>query len=81
MIRGIQNHGVYALPHPITRHQMKHDKGHHFVMRYDASVDAHEGVRNTMRLDPRVIRSAHVKLGDGKLKTMASFGNVKWDTS
>ena len=79
MIRGLQNHGVYALPTPVTRHQMRHERGHHFVMRYDASVDAHFGVRNTMKLDPRVIRAAHVKVGDGKLLGMAKFGNVKWD--
>lgn len=79
VIRGLQNHGVYTLPTPITRHQMRHDKGHHFVMRYDASSDAHNGVRSTMRLDPRVIRSAHVKVGDGKLAGMAKLGGVKWD--
>lgn len=79
MIRGLQNHGVYALPRPVVRHQMKHDKGHHFVMRYDASADAHAGVRRTMRLDPRVIRSGHVKVSDQKLEGMSGFGGVKWD--
>lgn len=59
---------------------MKHREGHYFVMRYDASADAHSGVRNTMKLDPRVIRAAHVKLGNGTLANMAKFGGVKWDT-
>lgn len=58
---------------------MRHDRGHHFVMRYDASAEAHASVRNTMRLDPRVIRAAHVKVSDQKLKGMAGFGPVKWD--
>ncbi|SPO03062.1 related to ribosomal protein [Cephalotrichum gorgonifer] len=80
VIRGIQNHGVYALPRPVTRHQMKHREGHHFVMRYDASPEAHAGVRSTMRIDPRVIRAAHVKLGSGSLADAARFGPVKWDT-
>lgn len=80
MIRGIQNHGIYSLPRPLVRHQMKHREGHYFVMRYDASTDAHSGVRNTMKLDPRVIRAAHVKLGDGTLGSMAKFGGAKWDT-
>ena len=47
-------------------------------MRYDASVKTHEEVRQTMRFDPRVIRSAHVKLGDGKLEGMARFGAPSW---
>jgi hypothetical protein len=49
-------------------------------MRYDASAKIHETVRSTLRLEPRMIRSAHVKLGDGRLTTTAKFGAPKWKT-
>ncbi|KEZ45269.1 hypothetical protein SAPIO_CDS2059 [Scedosporium apiospermum] len=81
VIRGLANLGVFSLPSPVTRHQMKHKEGHYFVMRYDASAAAHDGVRATMRLDPRVVRAAHVKLGDGTLASLAKFGPVKWNTA
>ncbi|EGY19401.1 37S ribosomal protein Mrp17 [Verticillium dahliae VdLs.17] len=79
VVRGLANWGVFALPRPITRAQMKHKEGHYFVMRYDASARAHQTMRSTISLDPRVIRSAHVKVGDGKLGSMARFGAIKWD--
>ncbi|CRK16275.1 hypothetical protein BN1708_011712, partial [Verticillium longisporum] len=79
VVRGLANWGVFALPRPITRAQMKHKEGHYFVMRYDASARAHQTMRSTISLDPRVIRSAHVKVGDGKLSSMARFGAIKWD--
>lgn len=60
---------------------MKHTHGHYFVMRYDASTAVHKDVRNTLQLEPRMIRSAHVKLGDGKLDTLSSFGPPKWRTT
>lgn len=58
---------------------MKHKSGHYFVMRYDASKGAHHDMRTTINLDPRVVRTGHVKLGDGKLETSAKFGNINWD--
>lgn len=79
VIRGMANWGVFQLPRPVSRAQMKHKSGHYFVMRYDASSATHSDMRNTINLDPRVIRTAHVKLGDGKLQTAARFGDVKWD--
>ncbi|KAL2752342.1 hypothetical protein ACRALDRAFT_1072313 [Sodiomyces alcalophilus JCM 7366] len=79
VVRGIANWGVFMLPRPVTRAQMKHKSGHYFVMRYDASGAAHQTMRSTINLDPRVIRTSHVKLGDGKLENMAKFGNISWD--
>lgn len=58
---------------------MKHKSGHYFVMRYDASAKTHQNMRSTINLDPRVVRTAHVKLGDGKLESSAKFGAIKWD--
>jgi len=78
VVRGIANWGVFSLPRPISVHQMKHTHGHYFVMRYDSSSKVHNDLRTTLRLEPRMIRSAHVKLGDGKLETMSKFGPPKW---
>ncbi|KAL6399211.1 phytoene synthetase/ ribosomal protein S6 [Ilyonectria robusta] len=80
VVRGLANWGVFSLPKPISVHQMKHTHGHYFVMRYDSSTKVHTDIRNTLRLEPRMIRSAHVKLGDGKLDTLARFGPPKWKT-
>ncbi|PWI76088.1 37S ribosomal protein MRP17 [Purpureocillium lilacinum] len=80
VVRGLSNWGVFSLPKPVSVHQMKHTHGHYFVMRYDASTKVHGDVRNTLRLEPRMIRAAHVKLGDGKLETLSRFGAPKWRT-
>lgn len=50
-------------------------------MRYDAAAKVHHDVRNTLRLEPRMIRAAHVKLGDGKLESLSRFGPPKWKTT
>ncbi|KAI9897746.1 hypothetical protein N3K66_007602 [Trichothecium roseum] len=81
VVRGISNWGVFALPKPLTVHQMRHTHGHYFAMRYDSSAGVHAELRKTLRLEPRMIRSAHVKLGDGKLETLARFGAPKWRTT
>lgn len=81
MIRGLANWGVFSLPKPVSIHQMKHTHGHYFVMRYDSSTAVHKDIRSTLGLEPRMIRSAHVKLGDGKLDTIARFGPPKWKTA
>lgn len=67
------------LPKPVVSAQMKYKTGHYFVMRYDASSKAHMNMRSTINLDPRVIRTAHVKVGNGKLETLAKYGAIKWD--
>ena len=78
VVRGLANWGVFSLPRPVSIHQMKHTHGHYFVVRYDASASTHSDVRKTLRLEPRMIRAAHVKLGDGKLESLARFGAPKW---
>ncbi|KAK1241933.1 hypothetical protein MKX07_007756 [Trichoderma sp. CBMAI-0711] len=80
VIRGLSNWGVFSLPKPVSIHQMKHTHGHYFVMRYDSSAAVHHDVRSTLRLEPRMIRAAHVKLGDGKLETVSRFGPPRWRT-
>ncbi|KAI1338191.1 ribosomal protein S6 [Xylariaceae sp. FL0016] len=78
VIRGLDNWGVFSLPKAISVHQMRHTSGHYFAMRFDASVGTQEAVRNMLRLDPRMVRHTSVRLGDGKLETMARFGAVDW---
>lgn len=78
MIRSLSNWGVFALPRAVSRNQMRHYNGHYFVMRYDASVRTQEQVRQTLGLDPRVVRSTSVKLGDGKLERLSKFGSIEW---
>ncbi|KAM3443762.1 hypothetical protein NHJ13734_001764 [Beauveria thailandica] len=78
VIRGLANWGVFSLPKPVSVRQMKHHHGHYFVVRYDASAKLHNEVRDFMRLEPRMIRAAHVKLGDGKLETLSRFGPPNW---
>ncbi|KAK1778766.1 ribosomal protein S6 [Copromyces sp. CBS 386.78] len=78
VIRDIKNWGTFLLPRPVSTNQQRHTRGHYFVMRYDSSIATHEEVRRTMKADPRVIRTANVKLGDGKLETLSRFGAIPW---
>ncbi|CAK7205341.1 hypothetical protein SEUCBS139899_008111 [Sporothrix eucalyptigena] len=79
VIRSIANWGVFSLPTAITKHQARHFRGHYFVMRFDGSAKTHDAVRNTLKLDPRMIRTAFVKLGNERsLQNMARFGEVMW---
>lgn len=67
------------LPRAVSKNQVRYTRGHYFVMRYDAGIKTQQAVTNTLALDPRVIRSGAVKLGDGKLETLSKFGRVQWD--
>ncbi|KUI65399.1 37S ribosomal protein MRP17, mitochondrial [Cytospora mali] len=78
VIRSVDNWGIFALPRTISKAQQLHHNGHYFCMRYDASTETQHAVKNTMSLDPRVIRSTSVKLGDNKLETLSKFGQVNW---
>lgn len=81
VVRSVDNWGVFALPRAVSKHQQMHHNGHYFAMRYDASTEAQGIVRSTMNLDPRVIRSTSVKLGDGKLESLSRFGQISWANS
>ncbi|KAK9423855.1 putative Ribosomal protein S6 [Seiridium unicorne] len=74
VIRGVSNWGVFSLPKPTSSHQMRHKTGHYFAMRFDASVSTQEAVKQVLAKDPRMIRHTSVKLGDGKLDTLAKLG-------
>ncbi|KAJ4286598.1 hypothetical protein N0V88_007960 [Collariella sp. IMI 366227] len=78
VIRDVANWGTFMLPRAVSRSQTRYTKGHYFVLRYDAGIKTHQAVSSTLRVDPRVIRSGGVKLGDGKLETLSKFGPVLW---
>lgn len=82
VIRSIANWGVFSLPRPLTRHQARHTRGHYFVMRFDGSAAAQNAVRTTLALDPRMLRTAFVRLGnDKKLENSAQFGEILWSAA
>ena len=64
VIRGLTNWGPFLLPKPTTKHQALHHTGHYFVMRFDASATTQQSIRNSLGLDPRMIRFSVVKIGD-----------------
>ncbi|KAL2255108.1 hypothetical protein VTK26DRAFT_4091 [Humicola hyalothermophila] len=78
VIRDIANWGVFSLPRAVSKHQTRYTRGHYFVLRYDAGIATQRAVAGTLAVDPRVIRSGVVKLGDGKLETLSKFGQVQW---
>jgi len=80
-IRGIKNWGIFSLPKKTRKHQAQYTDGHYFIMRYDASSKIQSDVRNTLALDPRMIKFSTVKLGDGTLESLSRIsGKIPWDT-
>ncbi|KAL2075667.1 hypothetical protein VTL71DRAFT_610 [Oculimacula yallundae] len=73
-IRGIKNWGTWMLPKKTRKHQAQYNNGHYFIMRYDASSKIQDDVRNTLGLDPRMIKFSSVKLGDGTLEKSSRIG-------
>ncbi|KAI0156684.1 hypothetical protein GGR52DRAFT_565897 [Hypoxylon sp. FL1284] len=78
VIRGVSNWGVFLLPRSVSANQMRHQTGHYFAMRFDASIATQRAVRNMLALDPRMIRHSAVRLGDGKLASLSRFGAPEW---
>jgi len=79
VVRDVANWGVFLLPRAASRAQQKHVRGHYFCMRFDAATDVQRDVGATLRRDPRVIRSAAVRLGDGRLESAGRFGDILWE--
>ena len=79
MVRDVANWGVFLLPRSVSRAQQNHVRGHYFCLRFDAAADVQRAVKSTLQLDPRVIRSASVRLGDGKLESTSRFGEILWE--
>ncbi|KAF8465315.1 37S ribosomal protein Mrp17, partial [Kalaharituber pfeilii] len=64
VVRGYTNWGILLLPARARKHQAYYSHGHYFVMRFDASGQTQQVVRNTLGLDPRMIKFSVVKLGE-----------------
>ena len=78
VVRGITNWGPFLLTKPTKKNQMRHDSGHHFIMRFDASPEVQKLVRKTIAIDPRMIRCGVVKMGE-RLKDIVDVkGTVDW---
>ncbi|CAD6506212.1 BgTH12-07139 [Blumeria graminis f. sp. triticale] len=75
-IRGIKNWGVFSLPRKTRKHQSMYTEGHYFIMRYDSSIRIQEEIRNTLGLDPRMIKFSSIKLGDGTLEKSSKIGGM-----
>ncbi|KAI4114406.1 MAG: hypothetical protein LQ338_008010 [Usnochroma carphineum] len=81
VIRSLTNWGPFLLTKPVRKHQQKHDSGHHFIMRFDASPEVQAKVRKTIAIDPRMIRCGVVKMvggdrlvGEQGIKGMSEIG-------
>ena len=57
---------------------MRHDSGHHFIMRFDASPAVQQLVRKTIAIDPRMIRCGVVKMGERLKDVVDVKGTVDW---
>ncbi|KAI9750025.1 MAG: hypothetical protein M1835_001451, partial [Candelina submexicana] len=81
VVRGIRNWGNFLLPKRTHKHLATHSSGHYFVMRFDSSGPTQEKVRQTLGLDPRMIKFSVVKLG-GTLDAIKDIsGKIEWNRS
>ncbi|KAL9008082.1 MAG: hypothetical protein Q9173_006756, partial [Seirophora scorigena] len=81
VIRSLTNWGPFLLTKPMRKHQQKHDSGHHFILRFDASPEIQANVRKAIAIDPRMIRCGVVKMvggdklvGEHGIKSMTEIG-------
>ncbi|RKF59512.1 37S ribosomal protein MRP17, mitochondrial [Erysiphe neolycopersici] len=82
IIRSLSNWGRFSLPRKVHKNQAIHTEGQYFIMRFDSSSKTQQEVRNTLGLDPRMIRFSSVKLGDGTLVKSSRIGSsVPWLTA
>ena len=58
---------------------MKHDSGHHFIMRFDASPATQRLVYKTVAIDPRMLRCGMVRLGQTLDEIKDVAGRVEWN--
>lgn len=62
VIRSIKNWDEQLLPRRTRKHQKYFDRGHYFLMRFDANGESQKGLRNTLGLDPRMVKFSVVKV-------------------
>lgn len=80
VVRGITNWGPYLLTKPVKSHAFKHDSGHHFIMRFDASPETQKLVYKTVATDPRMIRTGMVRMGKTLGEISKVGGRADWVT-
>ena len=78
VVRGITNWGPYLLTKPVKKHAMKHDSGHHFIMRFDASPETQRLVYKTVAIDPRMVRTGMVRIGETLDEISKVGGRAEW---
>ena len=81
IVRGITNWGPYLLTKPTKKNQARHDSGHHFILRFDASPSVQALVKKTVAVDPRMIRCGIVKMGERLKDIVEAKGVVDWQRS
>ncbi|KAI4153405.1 MAG: hypothetical protein L6R39_001585 [Caloplaca ligustica] len=81
VIRSLTNWGPFLLTKAVRKHQQKHDSGHHFILRFDASPEVQAKVRKAIAIDPRMIRCGVVKMvggdklvGEHGIRSMSEIG-------
>ncbi|RPB29736.1 hypothetical protein L211DRAFT_800221 [Terfezia boudieri ATCC MYA-4762] len=77
VVRGYTNWGMLLLPTRAKKHQATYTHGHYFLMRFDSNGKAQQTVRNTLGLDPRMIKFSVVKLGE-RLDQIDSVSGKEW---
>jgi small subunit ribosomal protein S6 len=78
-VRDVANWGIFLLPKPSAASGMRYHRGHYFAMRFDTSIETQEEIGRSLKQDPRMIRSAIVRLGNGKLENGSKFGKILWE--
>ncbi|KAI5843665.1 hypothetical protein BZA05DRAFT_410290 [Tricharina praecox] len=63
VIRTIQNWEKLMLPRRVRKHQTYYDRGHYFLMRFDAAAATQKRMRDVLGLDPRMVKFSVVKVG------------------
>ncbi|KAI5807066.1 ribosomal protein S6 [Geopyxis carbonaria] len=76
VIRSFTNWDKQLLPRRVRKHQTFYDRGYYFIMRFDSNAKAQEEMRNTLGLDPRMVKFSVVKMGN-KLEDIALAKEVK----
>jgi small subunit ribosomal protein S6 len=63
VIRQITNWDKLLLPRRTRKHQTYYDRGHYFLMRFDANTHTQKRLRDILGMDPRMIKFSVVKVG------------------
>ena len=71
VVRRLENWDRMLLPRRIRKHQTFYERGHYFLMRFDANPRTQMMLRNTLGMDPRMVKFSVVKVG-GKLEEIVA---------